>query len=426
MSEFDLSIIKQHRGAANRLGFAVHLCYMRYPGIILGIDEAPFIPLLNYVAEQLKISVESWNDYGKRDQTRREHLNELRSIFGFQSFTMAHYKPSVSSLEELAWQTDKGIVLAFALIQSLRNKLILLPSINVIERICSEALTIAARHIYSSLTKPLTDEHLQRLDGLLMLKADTKVTTLAWLREPPKAANARHMLEHIDRLKIIRGLELSEGLDKTIHQNRLLRLAREGRQMTAQDLSKFEPNRRYATIIALILETQATIIDEIIELHDRIMGSLFNKAKHNHEQHFQQSGKLINEKLRLYYRIGHALVEAKQKGLDPFAAIEGVIPWDSFAQTVEDTQKLTQSEDFDYLPRIGNGFSQIRRYAPAFLDVLKIKAAPASIEILKAVEIIKAMNASEARKIPKDAPTGFVRKRWEKLVFSNNGLDRCF
>ena len=29
-SESDLSIIRQHRGAANRLGFAIQLCYMRY------------------------------------------------------------------------------------------------------------------------------------------------------------------------------------------------------------------------------------------------------------------------------------------------------------------------------------------------------------------------------------------------------------
>lgn len=42
-SECDLSIIKQHRGAANRIGFAVQLCYMRYPGIILGVDETPFL-----------------------------------------------------------------------------------------------------------------------------------------------------------------------------------------------------------------------------------------------------------------------------------------------------------------------------------------------------------------------------------------------
>ena len=31
LSETNLSLIKQKRGDANRLGFAVQLCYMRYP-----------------------------------------------------------------------------------------------------------------------------------------------------------------------------------------------------------------------------------------------------------------------------------------------------------------------------------------------------------------------------------------------------------
>lgn len=81
-SESDLSIIRQHRGEANRLGFAVQLCYMRYPGIILSIHEKPFLPLLNFVADQLKLSTKAWDEYCKRDQTRREHLVELQSIFG--------------------------------------------------------------------------------------------------------------------------------------------------------------------------------------------------------------------------------------------------------------------------------------------------------------------------------------------------------
>ena len=38
-SETDLSIIRQRRGPANRLGFAVQLCYLRFPGVILGVDE---------------------------------------------------------------------------------------------------------------------------------------------------------------------------------------------------------------------------------------------------------------------------------------------------------------------------------------------------------------------------------------------------
>ena len=32
LSEQDLSVIKQRRGDANRLGFAVLLCWLRYPG----------------------------------------------------------------------------------------------------------------------------------------------------------------------------------------------------------------------------------------------------------------------------------------------------------------------------------------------------------------------------------------------------------
>jgi TnpA family transposase len=80
-NEQDMSIIFQHRGTANRLGFAIQLCYMRYPGVILSADEVPFPPLLYFVASQLKITVDAWGDYGQRDQTRREHLRELHSRY---------------------------------------------------------------------------------------------------------------------------------------------------------------------------------------------------------------------------------------------------------------------------------------------------------------------------------------------------------
>src|SRR5690606_13990090 len=106
-SETDLSIIRQRRGPANRLGFAVQLCYLRFPGVILGVDQPPFPPLLRLVADQLKVGVESWDEYGQREQTRREHLVELQTVFGFQPFTMSHYRQAVQLLTELAMQTDK-------------------------------------------------------------------------------------------------------------------------------------------------------------------------------------------------------------------------------------------------------------------------------------------------------------------------------
>ena len=133
-NETDLSIIRQHRGPANRLGFAVQLCYLRFPGIVLGADEPPFPPLLRMVATQLKVPVESWDEYGQREQTRREHMVELQTVFGFKPFTMSYYRQAVHTLTELALQTDKGIVLASALVESLRRQMVILPAMNAIER----------------------------------------------------------------------------------------------------------------------------------------------------------------------------------------------------------------------------------------------------------------------------------------------------
>jgi hypothetical protein len=104
----------------------------------------------------------------------------------------------------------------------------------------------------------------------------------------------------------------------------------------------------------------ATVTDEIIDLHDRILGKLFNAAKNKHQQQFQASGKAINAKVRLFGRIGQALIEAKQAGRDPFAAIEAVMSWDAFAESVTEAQRLAQPEDFDFLHRIG----ELRHAAP--------------------------------------------------------------
>ncbi len=162
-SEADLSIIRQRRGPANRLGFAVQLCYLRFPGIILGVDQPPFPPLLKLVADQIKVGTENWENYGQREQTLREHLVELQTVFGFQPFTMSHYRQAVHTLTELAMQTAKGVVLADALIEHLRRQSIILPALNAIERASAEAITRANRRIYDALSEPLSDGH--RLRG---------------------------------------------------------------------------------------------------------------------------------------------------------------------------------------------------------------------------------------------------------------------
>jgi TnpA family transposase len=201
-------------------------------------------------------------------------------------------------------------------------------------------------------------------------------------------------------------------------------MAREGGQMTSRDLGKYEPQRKYATLVALVLEGTATVIDQIIDLHHRIIGKLLNAARHKHQLRFQQSGRKINDQLLLYGKIGRALVKAKAEGNDAFAAIETVIPWDEFEASIAETGKLSQPEEFDFIHLLAENYPNIRRYAPALLEVLQLKAAPAGRAVLEAVEQIRSLNAGSLKELPADAPTAFIKKRWEKLVRTDQGLNR--
>jgi hypothetical protein len=126
-------------------------------------------------------------------------------------------------------------------------------------------------------------------------------------------------------------LGLSSEASHKLHQNRLLQLAREAGQTAVYQLKEYEQARRHGTLVALMIETAATLTDEIIDLHDRLIGSFFTKSKNKYERSFAEQGKAINDKVRLYAKVGAALVAAREQGRDPFAAIEAIVPWDSFS-----------------------------------------------------------------------------------------------
>ncbi|CZF80988.1 Tn3 family transposase [Grimontia marina] len=424
-SDADLALINQRRGKHNRLGFAVQLCYLRYPGISLPPDGQPPASLLRYVGEQLQISVNYWANYAKRKTTRREHLLELMSFLGLTPFTRAHFRQAVHHLLPLSVQTDTGRVLAIALMDYLRQCHIVIPTIDVIERICAEAVALGTRRIYRALTARLSSGQKEQLDRLLLPKDQQGQTFIHWLRQPHGVPNAKHILLHIERIEYLQGLSLPEGIATSVHQSRLKKMAREGGQMTPQHLRDFEPLRRHATLVAVVLDTRATLIDELIDMHDRVMASKENIAKRKHADQFQRSGKNINDQLKVLSWAGRVLQTAKASGLDPFKAIDEAMGWDVFIGSVEHAEQLSQPE-FDHLSLLIDAYTQLRRYTPALLETLELSAAPARSTLLAAVNLLRRMNRTQARKLPEDIPTDFIRKRWASLVFGPDGVNRRY
>lgn len=426
LSPQDLAIIRQRRGATNRLGFATQLCSLRYPGHVIGPNEDPDRRMMSMISRQLRIDEVLWGEYAKRDETRREHLQAIIAIYGYRQFNAADYRSLSTWLLPLARQSDQSMVLGRAVLNEVRARRIIVPPLPVIERLCAETATRALRHIYAALTAPLAGEQRKQLDALFLPYEDRQISVLAWLRLPVSKTGPRHMNTLLARLHRVRSLGLAPGLEHAVHRNRLLKLAHMAERTTLQHMRRFDESQRYALLVALLLETRATLTDEILAMHDRIMGKLLARAKRKHEEAFLESAQTINEKIRIFAKVGQALLDARRTGEDPFTAIEAVLPWETFEASVTEADGIVKPTMDDSLSLIGTSYSQIRRYAPLFLETFEFRAAPGAEGLLQAILLLRQLNASDVREVPADAPRDFIRKRWKPLLFSGTAIDRRF
>src|SRR6516165_629122 len=86
LSAADLAAIRRCRGDHNRLGQALMLCYLRYPGRPLKADERPPEALLSFVAEQIDVLPASFDTYVVTERNRQRHSAELQDRLGLYPF----------------------------------------------------------------------------------------------------------------------------------------------------------------------------------------------------------------------------------------------------------------------------------------------------------------------------------------------------
>ncbi|TEB12775.1 hypothetical protein Pmgp_00751 [Pelotomaculum propionicicum] len=136
LSPEEIEIANLRRGDHNRLGFAVQIGYLHFPGRPYNAEEKVPDRVLSYIAGQLKVSPVLIKDYARiRDTTRREHLAEIRKALGFRSFDRQEYKELSDYLLPIAMITDKSMVLVDALVQEMRARKIVIPAMYAVERL---------------------------------------------------------------------------------------------------------------------------------------------------------------------------------------------------------------------------------------------------------------------------------------------------
>jgi hypothetical protein len=244
LSDADITMIRLCRGDHSRLGYALMLCYLRYPGRPLHANEQPAAALVAFVASQIDVLPDAINDYLSSEQNRRRHAVELRDRLRLRPFGTRPAAELTGWLLPHAIENDRLAHLAELVMEECRQRRIIIPRPQRLERFCVEARHRARREVQRRLTEGLTADQRRQLDALPGRRENSNQSWLAWLRQMPEAAKPVAMLGLIERLKHVRAIGLDPARGHRVHQVRLAQLAREASRTTAQHIADHERQRR--------------------------------------------------------------------------------------------------------------------------------------------------------------------------------------
>lgn len=287
-TEKERDLINRRRRDSNRLGLAVQLALLRFPGrTLMEIQEVPR-PVLTAIADQLGVAASTFADYGERENTLYEHLDELCRECGFRSCGWKEYLLIARELLGDAMESDRSLPVIETAPERLRSEEIIAPNLIHVEQLVWIILKLAERKLFRTLTDTLSLEQRTRLGGLLF--ADTNIhgaTRLSWLRQAPGVASPKSVKQIIERLLFLRSLELP-ALPTSLHQNRVLQLARKASRYQAQPLLKFKPTRRHALLVAHLYELSQDLADQALDQFDKLLGELLRKGERRQEKHLRE------------------------------------------------------------------------------------------------------------------------------------------
>nr|WP_045563693.1 DUF4158 domain-containing protein [Streptomyces sp. FxanaA7] len=267
LDDVDRALIEPKRRAHNRLGFAVQMTTVRFLGVFL--DDPTDVPaeVVDYLAEQLGVvDASAMKAYGERENTRLDHVRELRRVLEYTEFAEAETELR-TWVDAWAWTTGEGPKALFdAAAGWLRERRVLLPGVTTLARLVAAVREAANQRLWDALYGLLSTGQRAVLDSLLTVPPGARVSELDRLRRGPVRISGPQMKWALERAEEIAAFGMGEVDVSAIPPRRLAELSRYVVDGKASLLRRHCDSRRLAPLLATAVYLTSRAVDDALHL----------------------------------------------------------------------------------------------------------------------------------------------------------------
>ncbi len=290
LTQQDLEQVNQCRGPANRLGFAVQLCTLRWHGYFLPDTRGVPPSVVEMIGSQLGLLPISLDSYPQNEKTRFEHLERIRKHLRFVRCEAPQRERLLNHLTAIAQALTRATALRQAAHRWLKQEQIVRPGRTTLRDFIASAREAALQKVYAILARDLSPKQLEEVDSLLIVAASTESAQLESESTPrsrleqfkavARKESPESLLGLLDQLSDVRSLGLTACPSLAeIHPATRRLLAGWGYRYSVWNLRRFSIAKRNGIVICFLQAARAEMTDGIVEMQDKLITSVHNKAR---------------------------------------------------------------------------------------------------------------------------------------------------
>ena len=421
----ETELILKKKGA-NRLGFALLLKFFQLKGRFPEKkNEIPRV-IQAFVAEQLDLATNLYQDYNWQGRIIKYHRAEIRELSGFRPMRLTNFKALRQWLiDTVLPQKVNERLIKRSLYEELRTRKIEPPTYARVERLLHSAQHHFEVELCGSIVEQLPEACRQALDALTGPQSDSYILDpediqLNQLKAEAGAVSLKSLTAELSKLEIVQQVELPETLFshlcESIVERYRLRVATE----SLTELRRHPDPIRYTLLAAFCWVRSQEIIDNVVELLIQLVHRMERRSKKRLSKDVVATAQGRDDYHKILYQIALASL-AEPEGLvkDVIYPIVGEERLEKLIDRLDESGEPFRER---LVARLRSAYTHhYRRMLPMILKALEFRSENPQLQpVMEALQLLKDY-ADQPRQAPYGAEVnvpldGVLSPDWQAAV----------
>ncbi|MDZ4152864.1 DUF4158 domain-containing protein, partial [Methylicorpusculum sp.] len=419
LSDADKKEISKYR-KNSRIFIAIQLSALRLYGRFLAEVNSLSPRIVNYLNNQLGLPPSLTVATPDREATFSEYRKNILNYLGFSKYDDEAQARLQKWLERQALQAHLPDELFLRAERYLLAERVVLPGTSVLERLVASVCSETHEQLFEVLCAKLTPELRTAIDNLLVVQSGEQRSLFYLLKEYPPSATISSIQSYLERYRKLEETGISKLKPQCVDPAFIDYLYKLARRYNARDIKRFKEPKRYAMMACFLLETRKGLLDYLVKMHDQFIMDMLRKAKHIHEMKHREFRKRQKKAIDTVLDTTQLIIDWPDDKPLHKTDLWQQISEKQLLESMTDLHNFKRLEERGYGDILLGRYPSLRKYFAEFIQ-LPFAVKSGTEPLMNVINLVRQLDAGTLKKIPDDAPTGFIPQELRRSYKDKDG-----